>query len=259
MRTAEHVAGEPHPNCGMRAPIQWCTLPQKLTPTMTTTQSINALPPALTNKEKFLTCETMIQNPTNRDQLESASSFEEMLRDFHSSWFMWVVDKLTCGATGCYIKPVDLANTRGREEFRNNLEYHKFTVRKDMDMTLKDVEEGYVATSKELAAIEPEHNNHVMQLKKSVFVVNEVITAIVAKKGYISDNEANRLDIDRYARKIMRDNNFRDKVIDVHITAIVEEYFNARTHFDVSRKPKRISRWLLKWLGFNEGKVPDRD
>lgn len=82
-------------------------------------------------------------------------------------------------------------------------------------------------------------------------IINEVRIALIAKLGFLPDTTTNRLIVDKEARKIMKDNNFRAVVIASHIAHIDNAFFECRVEEEKAGGARRkCSNWLLRFLGF---------
>lgn len=90
------------------------------------------------------------------------------------------------------------------------------------------------------------------KLKVSTRVVIDVRAAVVAKLGYLQNTPSNVTVVDKVARKIMRDNNFRNEVVAIHLQHILNAYFNCQAVHDRSGGAhQRMPKWLLRTLGYD--------
>lgn len=82
--------------------------------------------------------------------------------------------------------------------------------------------------------------------------VAAVLVAIDAKLGIaLEHTEANVLVVERQARKVMKDANFRAIDISRHLPQVTECYFMCRQGFELAgAKRRRAPRWLLWLLGY---------
>lgn len=88
------------------------------------------------------------------------------------------------------------------------------------------------------------------ELKLSVRVIIDVRAAMVAQLGYLKNTPMNAAVADKTARKIMKDNNFRTQVIALHLTHVVNAYFNCNAVQDFSGGAhQRMPKWLLRAMG----------
>ena len=82
--------------------------------------------------------------------------------------------------------------------------------------------------------------------------VAAVLVAIDAKLGIaLEHTEANVLVVERQARKVMKDANFRAIDMSRHLPQVTECYFMCRQGFELAgAKRRRAPRWLLWLLGY---------
>lgn len=102
-----------------------------------------------------------------------------------------------------------------------------------------------------LEGIAPDVVNVECEVKVSARIVSEVRMAVVVKVGELLDTAENRVLVDKVARKIMKDANFRDNVIFVHAPHVANAYFSCREHREkAGAGRRRCPKWLLRAMGF---------
>lgn len=88
------------------------------------------------------------------------------------------------------------------------------------------------------------------ELQLSTRVIIDVRAALICKLGYLRNTPMNAAIADKTARKIMKDNNFRTQVIALHLSHVVDAYFNCRAVQDFAGGAhQRMPKWLLRVMG----------
>lgn len=150
-----------------------------------------------------------------------------------------------------------LSDMEAEEQLMNDVRQETALINVEVK-TLKDEQESYIEAlpkcitnspnpKKPAPAPEPKVVN-----KISARIVNEVRIALIAKVGFMGDTTANRLLVDKEARRLMKANNFREVVVASHLPHIVNAYFNCRVEEEKAGGARRkCSNWLLRLLGFS--------
>jgi hypothetical protein len=200
----------------------------------------------LSDAQKFAQLESCMVDSYNVNDVKSPSKADEFMRWFATTWMRW----LGCGIGG--VDEATLANIVTEEKIHNHVVFQQHRNVED-PLSLHELHNAYVEVNA-FVNKSTGQTTGVVKMKVSARVIADVRVAVVCKQGNLVDNTLNRAVVDKCARKIMKDNNFRNDVIDVHIMHIVEQYFSATVHHEISgRSRRRVPRWLLKLMGFSEG------
>jgi len=91
----------------------------------------------------------------------------------------------------------------------------------------------------------------------SARVVGVVVSALDAKLGVsLPHTEANRAVVERRARLLMEQYNFRHADISLHLAHVVECYFQSREFLSMAGvRRRRAKAWVLDLLGFRHSRV----
>jgi hypothetical protein len=82
-------------------------------------------------------------------------------------------------------------------------------------------------------------------------VIAELQMCLIADLGYLEDTQLHRTVVESRARKIMRDNSFRNNIIATHLDHIVNAYFECRAGKAIAGGSRhRVHNWVLRLLGF---------